>query len=254
MRIVSYNILEGGGGRADKLADVIRSQRPDVVCLVEAEDEAVLATIAEKLKMDLVPAPGNKRGSALLTRWTIRDSINHAPLHKALSKSLLEATVVTPAGQTWAFGVAHFHAHAGEEDERKREAELDVVLDAFAQRRRGGSPHFLCGDFNANAPAQHIDLSNAEPDTREEWERNGRQVPRRVVQRILEAGYVDSLRAVRGEEADRTYSFTTQHPGQRVDYIFTYGIDTRRIKDAWVLRDEKAQHASDHFPVGVEVH
>src|SRR5829696_4462161 len=144
MRIVSYNILEGGGGRADKLADVIRSQRPDVVCLVEAEDEAVLATLADRLEMDFVPAPGNKRGSALLTRWTIRDSINHAPLRKALNKSLLEATVVTPAGEEWVFCVPHFHAHAGEEDEQKREAELDVVLEAFAGHRRAERPHFLC--------------------------------------------------------------------------------------------------------------
>src|SRR5687767_15168682 len=98
MRIVSYNILEGGAGRADKLADVVRSQRPDVVCLVEAEDESVLATLAEQLEMDYVPAPGNKRGSALLSRWTIRDSLNHAPLRKAVSKSLLEATVLDPAG------------------------------------------------------------------------------------------------------------------------------------------------------------
>src|SRR5687768_8144056 len=133
MRIVSYNILEGGGGRADKLADVIRSQRPDVVCLVEAEDDAVLATLADRLEVDFVPAPGNKRASALLTRWTIRDSINHAPGHKALTKSLLEATVLTPAGEEWVFGVAHFHAHAGEEDERKREAELDVVLGVFGE-------------------------------------------------------------------------------------------------------------------------
>src|SRR5215213_1496964 len=129
MRIVSYNILDGGCGRADKLAAVIRSQRPNVVCLVEAEDESVLAAIAEKLEMDFVSATGKKGGSALLTRWTLRESINHAPLRKALTKSLLEATVVTPAGEEWAFGVAHLHAHAREADERKREEELEVVLD-----------------------------------------------------------------------------------------------------------------------------
>ena len=253
MRIVSYNILDGGGGRADTLADVIRSQRPDVVCLAEAEDEPVLATVANGLEMDFVSAPGRKGGSALMTRWTIRESVNHALLRNALTKSLLEATVVTPAGEEWAFGVVHLHAHAREQDERKREEELEVVLDVFAGHRRDRRPHILCGDFNANAPTQHIDLPNAKTSTREEWERNGRQIPRRVVQRILDAGYVDSLRAVRGEEADRTYSFTTEHPGQRVDYIFAHGIDPRRMQEAWVLRNEAAERASDHFPVGLDI-
>ena len=34
MRIVSYNILDGGEGRADPLAEVIEAQRPEVVALV----------------------------------------------------------------------------------------------------------------------------------------------------------------------------------------------------------------------------
>ena len=71
--------------------------------------------------------------------------------------------------------------------------------------------------------------------------------------RILDAGYMDSLKAVRGAEADTTYSFTTEHPGQRVYYIFTFGIEPGRMKDAWVLRDPKAKDASDHFPVGLEI-
>ena len=35
MRLVSYNILDGGTGRADKLADVIAAQRADLVALIE---------------------------------------------------------------------------------------------------------------------------------------------------------------------------------------------------------------------------
>ena len=34
MRLVSYNILDGGEGRADPLAEVIEAQRPDVIGLV----------------------------------------------------------------------------------------------------------------------------------------------------------------------------------------------------------------------------
>src|SRR4051812_36540958 len=97
MRIVSYNILDGGEGRADPLAEVIEAQRPDVVALVEAEDLNVVERIAKRVKMDFVHAPGNAHASVLMSRWTIRESINHAPLRPDLEKSLLEATVATPA-------------------------------------------------------------------------------------------------------------------------------------------------------------
>src|SRR5580765_3303972 len=118
MRAVSYNILDGGEGRADPIAEVIEAQRPDVVCLVEASDLAVVERIANRLKMDFVQAMGRKKGaaSALLTRYTIRESVNHALLREGLSKSLLEATLVDSAGMEWIVGVVHLHAHALEED------------------------------------------------------------------------------------------------------------------------------------------
>jgi endonuclease/exonuclease/phosphatase family metal-dependent hydrolase len=68
----------------------------------------------------------------------------------------------------------------------------------------------------------------------------------------LDEGYVDTLQVVKGEEAGRTGTFTTEHPGQRVDYVFAYGIDRARIRDAWVETGGEAREASDHFPVGVE--
>src|SRR4051812_32888412 len=161
MRLVSYNILDGGEGRADPLAEVILAQRPDVVALVEADHLFVLERIAARLSMDFIHAPGNKSAAALLSRWPIRDSINHAPLHREMEKSLLEATVIEPdgkgAGREWTIGVAHLHARATEHDERQREQEIEVVLDVFARHRSANRPHLLAGDFNANAPYQQID-------------------------------------------------------------------------------------------------
>src|SRR3954471_1828286 len=123
MRIVSYNILTGGEGRADPLAEVLLAQRADVIGLVEAEDPAVLERIARRLKMDYVQALGNQSGaSALLSKYPIRDSINHAPLQRGLSKSLLQASVEGPGGRLCHCGVVHLHARAPDDDEQRREA------------------------------------------------------------------------------------------------------------------------------------
>src|SRR5436309_3045363 len=123
MRIISYNILDGGEGRADPLAEVIEAQRPDVVALVEASDLAVIERIANRLKFDFVQASTENKASALLTRYTIRESINHGLLREGLSKSLLETTLLDDRDEQWVLGVLHLHAHAREKDEVIRQRE-----------------------------------------------------------------------------------------------------------------------------------
>jgi endonuclease/exonuclease/phosphatase family metal-dependent hydrolase len=254
MRIASYNILDGGEGRADPLCEVLLAQRADVVALVEAEDDVVLERIARRLKMDYVQARGNQSGaSALLSRFPIRDSINHAPFHTGLSKSLLQASVVDPTGEIWSFGVVHLHAHATEEDERRRDAELGIVLTVFDPHRSAKTPHLLLGDFNANSPIQEIDLAKCKSSTREEAAANGGTIPRRVVQRILNDGYLDTYDCAEPQRSRTHGTFSTQFPGQRVDYMFAHSIARERIKAAWIEYDRLATYASDHYPIGVEI-
>jgi exodeoxyribonuclease III len=254
MRIVSYNIMTGGEGRADPLCEVLLAQNADVVGLVEAEDPAVLERIARRMKMDYVQAMGNESGaSALLSRFPIRDSINHAALQPGLSKSFLQASVIDPEGQVWQFGVIHLHHRAGEEDERKREAELATVLQVFEPLRRAGQAHFVLGDFNANSPVQEIDLAKCKPSTREQAAANGGTIPRRVVQRMLNEGYADTYYLANPELAKTQGTFTTQFPGQRVDYMFAHSLAAGRIRSAWIEYDRLATYASDHYPIGVEI-
>ena len=47
MRLLTYNIREGGVGRVDALAEVIDAARPDVVALQEAREPAMVERIAE---------------------------------------------------------------------------------------------------------------------------------------------------------------------------------------------------------------
>jgi endonuclease/exonuclease/phosphatase family metal-dependent hydrolase len=253
MRLISYNILDGGAGRVDLLARVIAGQNADIVALVEADDPAVVEQLAGRLSMDFIHVPGNKKASALLSRWPICETINHAPMHKSLTKSLLEATVISPAGAEWILGVAHLHARATEEDESIREQEIATVLQIFEPHRRANQPHLLAGDFNSNAPYQQIDPSRCKPSTRRAFIENGGYIPRRGIQRLLDAGYSDSLRASQPLLAETAVTFTPEFPGQRVDYIFTFNIDPQRIRSARVVYDDPARDASDHYPVWVEI-
>jgi len=251
MRLLSYNMLDGGGGREELLDRVIESQQPDVVALVEADDPDVVSRLARQLEMDFIHAPGNSKASALLSRPPIVETINHALLHPQLTKSLLEATVM--AGEEWIIGAVHLHARATEEDEKVREREIAEVLRIFEPYREAGRPHLLAGDFNANAPYQRIDPMRCKPSTREAWQANGGYIPRRVVQRVLDAGYLDSLRVVDPASAETAGTFSTEFPGQRVDYIFTFGVDPSRLRNARIIYDPPAREASDHYPILLDV-
>ena len=253
MRIASYNILDGGEGRADPLAEVLLAQRADVVALLEADDAAVVRRIASRMNMDFIEAKSRKHTVALLSRWRIAETINHAALRAKSEMSLLEATVIEPGGREWPVGVVHLSPYAREADEQQRERELPLVLDAFASHRQQNRPHLLVGDFNANAPYQQIDPQRCKESTRRAWEENGNQVPRRVVQRLLDEGYLDTLRVVNRSASETSGSFSTQNPGQRVDYIFAWGVDPAAIGEAWIEHDRLAKYASDHFPVGAKI-
>ena len=252
MRIFSYNILDGGEGRADPLAEVILAQKADIVAIVEADDPAVLDRIGRRLGLDYVHGRGKKGAAALFSRWAIKDSINHAAVEK-FSKSFLQATVVDPSGVEWPIGVVHLPAHALEKDELKREEQLKIVFNAFKPLRKAKTPHILCGDFNSNSPVQKIETTKCKKSTQEESAKNGNKIPRRVVQQILNAGYIDTMHAFDPELGEHGGTFTTQHPGQRVDYIFAFGIDAKAIKSAWIETDRLTKYASDHFPIGVEI-
>ncbi len=253
MRLVSYNILDGGEGRADPLAEVILAQRPDIVALVEADFPATVERIAQRLSMDFIAAPGPKHTSALLSRWPITETINHAMLHRELTRSFLEAAVLLPGGIELPVGVIHLPAGAANSDEDARMREIAVVLDVFQRHRHAARPHILCGDFNSNAPDQRIDPQRCKKKTRQAWAENGGDLPRRVIQTIAAAGYLDTYHVLHDQAAEMRGTLDTQHPGQRVDYIFSFGLPPQNLKEAWIEQDRLAKYASDHFPIGVHI-
>lgn len=253
MRVVAYNILDGGSGRVDLLIQVLLAQQADVIGLVEAEDSQVLHQLAQRLDMDHVMAMGRKHAVALLSRWTIDWSINHTALDESAPQSLLEAHITPGHGPPLVLGILHLLPHAGQADETRRLTEIARTLEIFKPHRDAGRPHLLMGDFNSNSPTQQIDPARCRPRTRRDWEANGGMIPRRVIQMVLDAGYLDTLDVADPQAARTKGSFCTKHPGQRVDYIFSHGIDRSRITSGWIEHTHPADIASDHYPVGAEI-
>lgn len=262
MRIMSYNILEGGLGRIDPIAEVIRQADPDVVIVPETWVAAEFEKLADRLRMECfqAEAPRNPHGHiGLLTRLKLLEAVNYGPLDDRLTRAAFHA-VVENRGQP--FGVIGVHLHPKETvaDEQIRLRELDAIL-AIAGKFKA-MPHVIAGDFNAQHPQQIIDLSKA-PDFIQQRLMAGEsagalpagmadRLPRAVIARILAAGYVDAHALGRAAQEFQP-TFTTAQPVFRIDYIFVSPDLSGRVNSCQTLTYPMTRFASDHLPVLAEI-
>lgn len=162
-RILTYNILVGGGRRIDQIEQMIRLAHPDVVGLVEATNPRVVEELAERLGMDYrMSGRGNHAIDwhvALLSRLPITYMQVHARPGR-LSKPLLEVGVQEEDGRVLALFVTHLAASfAGSlrGGDSIRRGEMREILHIMAGKR--GRPHLLMGDFNSLAPGDTLKAS-----------------------------------------------------------------------------------------------
>src|SRR5437868_8109489 len=91
MRLVTWNILDGGAGRIDRIADVLRALAPDVVALQEANDEDAVRRVAGALGVNAYWGAAN---SPYAVAWLSRKRAvcqNHRL--PVLDKTLLELRI-----------------------------------------------------------------------------------------------------------------------------------------------------------------
>ena len=262
MKIMTYNILEGGTGRIDPLAEVIRLAEADVVLVQEtlgdAEGEKAFHKLADRLGMDrfLAENPRAGEGVGLLSRLAVKEVVNHAAMDKRFSRGCLHAIVSekqeASSRKQEDMVVIGVQLPAGEliEDEEKRLAELEALFDVAKLFR--GREHVIAGDFNASHPSQKIELAKVRAKTRERVLSQGGVFPREVVRQMLEHGYADAHALHHGASEFGT-SFTTAQPGMRVDYVFVTAGLMPRVKRCEVFKPEMGRFASDHYPVVAEL-
>jgi endonuclease/exonuclease/phosphatase family metal-dependent hydrolase len=260
MKLMAYNIFEGGAGRIDPLAEVIRLAQADVIIIAEAWDEALFHKLADRLHMDrfLADSPTNPKGATgLLTRLPIIEAINHAPLDQRLTRSAFHAIIELPSLPHSAFRIPHLpliglHLHARETlaDESIRLSELPALFDIAQQF--GDRPHLLAGDFNASHPQQLIDFAQLRPKTQTRLAAQNNEIPRDVIRTILEHGYLDA-HALHHPPADFHTSFTTAYPATRVDYLFVTPTLAPHVTSCEIFKPEIAKYASDHYPLLAEL-
>lgn len=253
MRFLTYNIREGGVGRAEQLAEVIRDANADFVALQEARDPATVERIATLAGF---PAFGSRRmhSTGFLSRVPVLDFAWRHP--RRTRHALLEVSLADGMPRVF---VLHLRAWFSRWSEQQRARELRGLLEGIRQQllreENAFAFHVLAGDFNALAPGERFD-----PSPMPAWIRgmvwlSGQDIARSTIEMMRTDGYVDAWRSVHPDaDRDPGYTFPVWHPHVRLDYVFTPAAYATQFRMCEVRRTpEVASTASDHFPLLVEL-
>jgi endonuclease/exonuclease/phosphatase family metal-dependent hydrolase len=253
LRLLTYNIREGGVGRAEEIAEVIGAAKPDVVALQEARDPAVVERIAKLAGFSSFGSRRSHSTGFLSNVPVIAHDWRHPPRTR---HAVLEVKLA--AGFPRLF-VLHLRAWFSNWTERQRARELRGLLDGIqVQLKREDQAfafHILAGDFNALAPGEKLDSSHMPGWIRGMIWLSGRDIARTTIEMMQSHGYIDAWRAMHSDQENEPgYTFPVWDPHVRLDYVFTPAEFASRFAACQVQRTpETVRRASDHFPLLVEI-
>jgi exodeoxyribonuclease-3 len=253
VRLLTYNIREGGVGRVEQLAEVIAAAQADVVALQEARDPGVVERLAA-LAGFRFSGSRTSHSTGFLSQvpvidfaWRHPPGTRHALLEVSLGDGLPRVFVV------------HLRAWFSKWSEDRRARELRGLLQGIREQlereKHAFAFHVLAGDFNALAPGERFD-----PSPMPAWIRgmiwlSGRDIARSTIEMMRADGYVDAWRVLHPDSEQKPgFTFPVWNPHVRLDYVFTPAAYASRVTACEVRRTpEVARSASDHFPLLVEL-
>jgi len=236
MRLLSYNIHKGIGGRDgryrfDRVVSVIRAEEPDLICLQEVDRGAARsryddqpALLAEALRpaaalyqQNVMTRRGGGYGNLVLSRWPLR-ATHQVSIRKGRRRPRGAQLLVveTPRG---ALHLVQWHLGLAETERHWQAAHL---LDHPLFRESAGLPTLVVGDFN-------------------DWRNTLAAGP------FARHGF-QHWTAPRS----RFRSFPALLPVLALDKAFARGA--LELDAARVVRSPMARVASDHLPLEVDFH
>ncbi|EKU81933.1 exodeoxyribonuclease III [Massilia timonae] len=254
MLVVTYNV-NSINSRLDALVQYLGERQPDVVCLQELkapQDKFPLQAIQDAGYHALWHGQKSWNGVAILTREPAQEVQRGLPgdetdeqsrYIEAVYKGILIAGLYLPNGNP-APGPKFDYKLAWMERLRLRGLEL------LAQ----GIPAVLAGDFNVipterdvYKPERWVDDALFRPETRAAFER------------LIDQGWLDSLRAVHPDETIYTFwdyfrNAFGRDAGIRIDHLLLSPRLQPALKDAGVDKFVRGREKpSDHAPTWVEL-
>lgn len=235
MRLLSYNIHKGIGGRdrryrIERIVEVIEEENPDLICLQEVDRDVrrsryhhqpkLLAesfNSADSLYQMNVHLKRGGYGNLILSRWQFQQ--HHQVSLRFNSKKPRGAQMVVVDSPEGPFHLVNWHLGLGE---RERHWQVNHLLTHHLFRKSADLPTLIAGDFN--------DWRNTLAD-----------------RTFASHGFQHATAPI-----SRFRSFPAYMPMGSLDKAFFRGEFD--IRHARVVRSKQAKTASDHLPLVVDFH
>lgn len=250
VRLVTYNILDGGRGREQQIAQILAVLDADVILLQEIVEEAFASNLAVQLKMQYFVGRSNtQRRIAILSRLPICSvsSFNSRLLRHGMLQATLE---YAPQQMLTVFGI-HLTAFAYSLfAEMYRLRELDFVFRQI--EKCTADKIILSGDFNSIASDDVIAPHNLPLSLRYTLIAHGGSVIRRAIRFVQSKKFIDVYRELLPNE--KGYTLPASSPNTRLDYFFVNDALRGNLKTCNVITiPDYVRHVSDHLPVMMEL-
>lgn len=250
MKLMTYNIFDGGKDRLPPIIEIIKSAKPDYVTLNEsntfaANNNQILKEVARAVNLpyfDLALSGQYDYHVAVLSKYPLKEVHKLQPLMRAC----LIASIDCELGS---MSIASLHLTPDSED--LRDSEIDLIVDS--QKNIGN--HVLMGDMNSlseydNYPSQIIETFN---DIQlKKFTTNGK-LRFEAIDKIISSGYYDSARHLDKNKEPTVPTGLNQDPAHsanlRLDYIFVSESLLPRLATYSVIKTDLTDKASDHYPI-----
>ena len=232
LRILSWNILHGGGTRCDQILAVIEKHDPDIISLQEfrhGNSKPVLLDGLKELGLDTVCAPetSSARDNSLIiaTRLPMEAKAfpDSAIRGQSATKAIVASIEVSPMVDLNLIAV-HF-------PQKKEQIPLfDALLDLPQSWLDGHS--LLMGDFNCGIP-----LIDSETKT---------FYATHLFQQLLSVGWHDTWRERNPDAREFTWVSTRKSNGFRYDHALASSAVNELVLDVRYDHSVRKEKASDH--------
>ncbi|WUJ12371.1 endonuclease/exonuclease/phosphatase family protein [Actinoplanes sp. NBC_00393] len=255
MRLMTWNIRNGGGDRLPAIIEVVKAERPDILALQELRDFprydrtthfATSVGMTPHLARSVLGQP-----VAVLVRPPLQLG-KRAAVTWRLHHAAAVAEVATTAGP---LRVVSTHLNPFWPYRRMREAR-------WLAARYFGDRTLIAGDLNGLAPGvDHTEALAALPAMyrRRHLDPDG-TVATGAIAAFADAGFTDLWPAAGpgpGSDAGETVPTTGlrghEFGSTRLDYVLAGSAVAPLARDMRVVRGGTAEHASDHYPVVVDL-
>ncbi|MFH0979559.1 MAG: endonuclease/exonuclease/phosphatase family protein [Candidatus Roizmanbacteria bacterium] len=251
MKLMTYNILNGGNERLSTIIEIIKKESPDYLTINEAntfakDNNKILKEVANKTSFrffDIALSGEYDYHVAVFSKYPFKKITKLQPLMRAC----LVAQIDSVFGE---LSIASLHLTPYTEDLRHPEIDRIVEYQKKFQNR------ILMGDINSLSRQDNYDQGMIKDfnDMQIKKFTTDDKLRFDAIEKIRNVGYYDcALEMGKNKESTAPTSINEYeaHSNMRLDYVFLSKTLLPHLKQYNVIKNSLTEKASDHYPVSV---